>query len=487
MPMTEGAFPLRQLDAYRWEIPMTARPWMRVPGLIYADEILVTQIQEDQALEQLANAAALPGVVRWAIAMPDIHWGYGFPIGGVAATRLDDGVISPGAVGYDINCGVRLLASHLSDGEIRPHLSALVERLFRNIPAGVGAHGRLRVSPAELPEVLQRGAEWAVRRGYGRAGDLSRIEAGGTIPGARPDALSRKALSRGLDQLGTLGSGNHFLEIQRVEEIYDPKTAAIFGLEHRGQVTVLMHCGSRGLGHQVCDDYLEVCGRALPRYGITLPDRQLASVPLASAEGRAYRGAMGAAANFAFANRQVITNWVRESFEEVLRRSADSIGLGLVYDVAHNMAKIEEHTVDGESVQLCVHRKGATRGFPAGHAEVPEEYREVGHPVLVPGDMGRYSYVLVGTAVAMAETFGSTPHGAGRMRSRGAAKRLLRGVDVVDVLAQRGILVRAASRDLLAEEASEAYKDVAEVVRASDGAGLTRSVARLTPLAVVKG
>jgi tRNA-splicing ligase RtcB (3'-phosphate/5'-hydroxy nucleic acid ligase) len=478
---------LRRRDAYRWEIPATYKPGMRVPGIIYADEGLVKQIEEDQAIEQVANAAMLPGVIRWAIAMPDIHWGYGFPIGGVAAMRLDDGIVSPGAVGYDINCGVRLLATHLTDEDIRPTLGMLAERLFRNVPSGVGAHGRLRLTQTEILEVLQHGAAWAVRRGFGRAGDLGRIESQGAIPGAQPDEVSRKALSRGLDQLGTLGSGNHFLEIQRIEEIYDPHTARVFGLQHPGQVTVLMHCGSRGLGHQVCEDYLEVCGRSLSRYGITLPDRQLACVPLASGEGRAYLGAMAAAANFAFANRQVITHWVRESFEEVLHQSAESIGLDIVYDVAHNMAKIEEHAVEGELTSVCVHRKGATRGFPAGHPDVPAEYRAVGHPVLVPGDMGRYSYVLVGTPVAMAETFGSTPHGAGRIRSRGAARRLLQGVDLVDTLAQRGILVRAASRDLLAEEASEAYKDVADVVRASDGAGLTRAVARLRPLAVIKG
>ncbi len=466
---------------------MTYKPGMRVPGLIYADENLIRQIEADQAVEQLANAATLPGVVSQAIAMPDIHWGYGFPIGGVAAMRLDDGVVSPGAVGYDINCGVRLLATHLMDDEVRPALDALSERLFRNVPSGVGAHGRLRLTTAEMTEVLREGAAWAVRRGHGRSRDLAHIESEGTIPGAQPEQASRKALSRGLDQLGTLGSGNHFLEVQRVEEIHDAQTARVFGLHDVGQVTVLMHCGSRGLGHQVCDDYLGVCGRSLSRYGITLPDRQLACVPLASPEGQAYLGAMAAAANFAFANRQVITHWVRESFEQVLRRSAESMGLDIVYDVAHNMAKMEEHVVEGAAMTVCVHRKGATRGFPAGHPELPAEYRDVGHPVLVPGDMGRYSYVLVGTPVAMAETFGSTPHGAGRIRSRGDAKRLLRGVDVVDVLARRGILVRAASRDLLAEEASEAYKDVAEVVRASDGAGLTRTVARLQPLAVVKG
>jgi tRNA-splicing ligase RtcB len=313
------------------------------------------------------------------------------------------------------------------------------------------------------------------------------MEAGGTLPGADPERVSDRAKSRGRDQLGTLGSGNHFLEIQRIDEIFDADAARAFGLEHPGQITILIHCGSRGLGHQVCGDYLAESGRALARYGITLPDRQLACVPLASPEGRAYLGAMAAAANFAFANRQVITHHIRETFEGVLRQSAERLGLEIVYDVAHNVAKMEEHTVDGRRVRVCVHRKGATRGFPAGHPEVPDEYRAVGHPVLVPGDMGRYSYVLVGTDVAMRETFGSTPHGAGRARSRGDARRLLKDVDVVDTLARRGIILRAASRELAAEEASEAYKDVADVVRASDGAGLTRRVARLRPLAVVKG
>jgi tRNA-splicing ligase RtcB len=479
--------PLRQIDEYRWEVPVGTVPGMRVPGLIYADETLMAQIRQDQAVTQVANVATLPGIVNRSIAMPDIHWGYGFPIGGIAAMNLDDGVISPGGVGYDINCGVRLLSTTLTDNDVRPHLDDLASRLFRNVPSGVGATGRLRLSPSELDDVLQRGASWAVHRGLGRREDPRHVEAGGTIAGAEPDQVSRRAKSRGADQIGTLGSGNHFLEIQRVDEIFDPGAAAVFGLRHPGQVTVLMHCGSRGLGHQVCDDYLAVSAQALPRYGIALPDRQLACVPLASPEGRAYLAAMAAAANFAFANRQVITHWVRESFEEVLRRSADEIGLGIVYDVAHNIAKIEEHTVDGRRARVCVHRKGATRGFPAGHPEVPEEYQSVGHPVLVPGDMGRYSYVLVGTARALAETFGSTPHGAGRVRSRGDAKRLLRGVDMVETMARRGILVRAASRELLAEEASEAYKDVADVVRASDGAGLTRRVARLRPLAVVKG
>ncbi len=478
---------LRQLDDYRWEIPADAVPGMHVPGRIYADAALMAQIREDQAVVQVANVATLPGIVGWSIAMPDIHWGYGFPIGGVAAMDLEAGVVSPGGVGYDINCGVRLLSTHLTDTEIAPHLDSLAGRLFRNVPSGVGAAGRLRVSGSELDEVLRTGAAWAVRKGLGRAQDLRRIEAGGTIAGADPEQVSRRAKTRGSDQLGTLGSGNHFLEVQRIEEIFDREAAGAFGLRDVGQVTVLMHCGSRGLGHQVCDDYLATSGRVLSKYNITLPDRQLACVPLASPEGRSYLAAMAGAANFAFANRQVITHGVRESFEEVLGQSAERLGLEIVYDLAHNIAKIEEHLVNGMPVRVCVHRKGATRGFPAGHPEVPDEYRAVGHPVLLPGDMGRYSYVMVGTDVAMRETFGSTPHGAGRVRSRGDARRLLRGVDIVDTLARRGILVRAASRALLAEEATEAYKDVADVVRASDGAGLTRRVARLRPMAVIKG
>jgi tRNA-splicing ligase RtcB (3'-phosphate/5'-hydroxy nucleic acid ligase) len=478
---------LRRIDAYRWEIPADYKPGMRVPGLVYADEALLPHIEEDQALEQVANAATLPGIVYRSIAMPDIHWGYGFPIGGVAAMRLDDGVVSPGAVGYDINCGVRLLVTSLTLEQIRPHLAQLADRLFDAIPSGVGAHGRLRLPPFELDDVLRAGAAWAVARGFGRPDDLHRIESEGVIPGADPAEVSGKAHTRGLNQLGTLGSGNHFLEIQRVDEIFDPAAAAVFGVRHPGQIAVLVHCGSRGLGHQVCDDFLSVCDSALRRYGITLPDRQLACVPLSSPEGRSYLGAMAAAANFAFANRQVITHWVREVFAAVLEPAGLPSGLDIVYDVAHNMAKIEEHTVDGRRMRVCVHRKGATRGFPAGHPEVPAAYRAVGHPVFLPGDMGRYSYVLVGTPRAMAETFGSTPHGAGRLRSRGAARRLLHDVDIVEALAARGILVRARSRGLLAEEASEAYKDVADVVRVSDGAGLTRQVARLRPVAVVKG
>ncbi len=372
---------LRQLDDYRWEIPVDSVPGMHVPGRIYADAALMAQIREDQAIVQVANVAMLPGIVGWSIAMPDIHWGYGFPIGGVAAMDLEAGVISPGGVGYDINCGVRLLSTHLTDQEIGPHLEALADRLFRNVPSGVGATGRQRVSGSELDEVLRTGAVWAVRKGLGRAQDLRRIEAGGTIAGADPDQVGRRAKTRGSDQLGTLGSGNHFLEVQRIDEIFDREAAAAFGLRDIGQVTVLLHCGSRGLGHQVCDDYLATSGRVLSKYNITLPDRQLACVPLASPEGRSYLAAMAGAANFAFANRQVITHWVRESFQEVLGQSAEQLGVEMVYDVAHNIAKIEEHMVNGMPVRVCVHRKGATRGFPAAHPEVPAEYRSVGQPV----------------------------------------------------------------------------------------------------------
>jgi tRNA-splicing ligase RtcB len=485
--MSDGPLALKQVDAYRWEIPADAIPGMRVPGCVYADEALIAQIRADQSLRQVANVAMLPGIVGRSIAMPDIHWGYGFPIGGVAAMDPDSGVVSPGGVGYDINCGVRLLATHLDEEEIRPRLEALADRLFRSVPSGVGVAGRTRLSTPELDQVLTQGAAWAVRRGLGHDGDLRHIEGRGTLADADPDRVSERAKNRGRDQLGTLGSGNHFLEIQRLDEIFEPDAAAAFGLRHPGQITILIHCGSRGLGHQVCDDYLAASARGLAMYGITLPDRQLACVPLTSPDGRAYLAAMAAAGNFAFANRQVITHHIREAFEEVLRQSAGRLGIEIVYDVAHNIAKMEDHAVDGRRMRVCVHRKGATRGFPAGHPEVPEEYRGVGHPVLVPGDMGRYSYVLVGTETAMRETFGSTPHGAGRARSRGDARRLLKGVDVTGLLAHRGVILRAANRELAAEEASEAYKDVADVVRASDGAGLTRRVARLRPLAVVKG
>jgi tRNA-splicing ligase RtcB len=419
--------------------------------------------------------------------MPDIHWGYGFPIGGVAAMRLEDGVISPGGVGFDINCGTRLIRTDLMEEEVRPKLRELVNQIFRDVPSGVGSEGLIRVAIKEMDQVLIKGARWAVENGYGWPEDLETIEGGGALPGANPEKVSRRAKERGAPQLGTLGSGNHFLEIQVIDHIYDPEKAAVMGIYQEGQVVVFVHCGSRGLGHQTCEDYLEVMEESIKRYNIHLPDRQLACAPIRSQEGQDYLGAMTAAANFAFCNRQLITHWVREAFARVLGRSPRDMGMQLVYDVAHNIAKVERHRVDGKEMTLCVHRKGATRAFPPGHPDVPAKYREIGQPVLVPGDMGRYSFLLVGTHKAMAETWGSTCHGAGRIQSRAAAKRMLRGVDIARKLEERGIIVRAQNRALLAEEASEAYKDVADVVEVLHEAGISLKVARMRPIGVVKG
>ena len=476
---------VQQIDAWRWRLPREGA--MRTDGLVFASASMMEELRREQALEQVRNVATLPGIVGPSMAMPDIHWGYGFPIGGVAAFDADEGVVSPGGVGYDINCGVRLLRSDLSAAEVRPVLDRLADALFRNVPSGVGSHRRdLKLSLAETRKVLKQGASWAVRQGFGEAVDLEHIEAQGTIPGADPEVVSERAIERGRDQLGTLGSGNHFLEIQQVETIHDEAAAQVLGL-FPGQLTVSIHTGSRGLGYQVCDDSLRVMLRASQKYGITLPDRQLCCAPLSSPEARDYLAAMAGAANFAFANRQLITAWVRESFEQVLGKGPADLGLSVIYDVCHNIAKWEIHEVDGQKRRLCVHRKGATRAFPPGHPETPAAYREIGQPVLIPGDMGRYSYVLVGTQGAMRETFGSTCHGAGRLLSRHAAMKQARGHDIIGELARRGILVRAAGRATVAEEIPEAYKDVAEVVEVVAQAGIGKIVARLKPMAVIKG
>jgi len=478
---------LRRISEYVWEIPKSFRPDMRVPARIYASEQLLDQIFRDASLEQLVNTAALPGVVKWVLVMPDAHQGYGLPIGGVVATRYPDGVISPGAVGYDINCGVRLMASSLIAEEVKDEISGMISALFRNIPSGLGAENKGRAVPGrEMDEVLVKGAAWAVRAGFGRPEDLERLEESGAMPGADPGAVSARAKQRGSSQLGTLGSGNHFVEIQEVTDIYDEEAARAFGL-FEGQLTVEIHSGSRGLGHQVCDDYVNSLQAAVRKYNIQLPDRQLVCVPLDSPEGRSYFGAMASAANFAWANRQCMAHITRRSFEEVLAGKVRDFDLYTVYDVAHNIAKIEDHVVDGKKIKLCVHRKGATRAFGPGHPAVQAIYRAIGQPVLVPGDMGTASYVLVGTADALDESFGTTAHGAGRTMSRAAAKKKIQGSELRQELEARGIRVRAGSMAGLAEEAPEAYKDIDEVVRVVDGAGLARKVARLRPLAVMKG
>ncbi len=478
---------LRRIDDYRWEIPISYRPGMRVPGLIYASESMLQSIEQDAALEQVANVAFLPGIVGHSLAMPDIHWGYGFPIGGVAATRVSDGVVSPGGVGYDINCGVRLLRTDLTKADVAPRISPLVERLFRNVPSGVGSQGRLRPPKGQIQRLLVEGARWAVKNGFGTDDDLDATEDGGCIEGADPAAVSERALTRGLPQAGSLGSGNHFLEVQAVQEIYDEQVASVMGIERKGQVLILIHTGSRGLGHQVCTDYLKTMERAVARYGIQLPDRQLACAPVESTEGQQYLSAMRCAANYAWCNRQHIAHWVREAFIEVFGGNLERLGMWQVYDVAHNIAKIESHLVDGKQTRLCVHRKGATRAFPPGHAVLSSMYRAIGQPVLIPGDMGRYSYIAVGTARAMDETFGSTCHGAGRVLSRGAARKSVKGHDVATDLERRSILVRTGDIGALAEEASHAYKDVAEVIAVVQGAGICQSVARTEPIAVIKG
>jgi tRNA-splicing ligase RtcB len=478
---------LRRLDENRWELPQSYKQGMRVPGIIFSDEKMLPGIVTGNVLDQVANVAFLPGIVKASLAMPDVHWGYGFAVGGVAATRVSDGVVSPGGVGFDINCGVRFLRTDLTEDEVRPLLPKLVDTLFRDVPSGVGSSGAIQLFSADTEAVMREGARWAVRQGYGAPDDLEVTEEGGCIAGAEPSAVGPKPRERGSDQLGTLGSGNHFLEVQAVEEVYDPAVAEAFGITGRGQVVVMFHCGSRGFGHQVCDDSLKVMDEAVKRYGIVVPDRQLACVPVTSPEGQEYLAAMRCAANYAWANRQCIAHWTRLAFAKVFGRTWQELGMRQVYDVAHNIAKLETHDVDGKRVQLCVHRKGATRAFPAGNPAIPERYRAVGQPVTIPGDMGRASYLCVGGEGAMRESFGTTCHGAGRAESRGAAKRMLKGRDIRRELEQRGIYVRSQGWASLAEEASIAYKDVNDVVNVCHNAGLARKVARMRPLGVVKG
>jgi len=485
MPKWQGQ--LVKIDDYHWEIPQSYKDGMRVPGLIYTSQEMLESMREEQTPEQVANVAFLPGIVKFSFAMPDIHWGYGFPIGGVAAMRVKDGVISPGGVGYDINCGVRLLRTNLNEAEVRLKIKQLVNELFANVPSGLGSEGKIKVSQKEMKELMIEGAHWAVKHGFGSKEDLDATEENGCIKGADPSKISDRAIKRGMPQTGTLGSGNHFLEVQVVKEIFEPEIASVMGINAIGQILVLIHTGSRGFGHQVCTDHLRVMEEAASKYGIKLPDRQLACAPIESKDGKDYLAAMACAANYAWCNRQCIVHWVRESFSKIFNKSLDELGMGQVYDVAHNIAKIEEHMVEGQKLKLCVHRKGATRAFPPGHKDIPQRYKEIGQPVLIPGDMGRCSFIAVGTQQAMAESFGSTCHGAGRAMSRHAAKRILRGKDVAQDLERRGITVRTGSIPSLAEEASQAYKDVAEVIEVCHQAGISRKVVMATPLGVIKG
>ncbi|MCD6153455.1 MAG: RtcB family protein [Syntrophobacterales bacterium] len=476
---------MQRLDEYRWMIPPVEG--MRVPGIIYSSEKMIGGIGSDESPKQVANVAYLPGIIKYSLAMPDMHWGYGFPIGGVAAFDLEEGIISPGGVGYDINCGVRIMTTTLQFDEIKNELHDLVYSLFSNISSGVGSKGTLKLSTDEEKKVLREGAKWAVNNGYGSPDDLVATEDGGKMEGADPDCVSDRALERGKQQLGTLGSGNHFLEIEVVEEIFDKKVAAVFGLESAGQVVVVIHSGSRGFGYQVCDDYLAKMVKNINRLGFSLPDRQLACAYINSDEGRRYFAAMACAANYAWANRQMLMHWAREVFEKTLRKSPREIGMKLLYDVCHNIAKIEEIPIDGKMRKVCVHRKGATRAFPPGHPALPDIYSKVGQPVIIPGDMGTGSYVLAGTERAFSETFGSTCHGAGRVMSRARAKKASRGRSIQKEMADRNVIVMAAGRGTLKEEIPEAYKDIDAVVDVVNNTGLSRKVAKLRAVGCIKG
>ncbi len=479
--------PLEKVNDWCWRIPKTYKSGMRVDGLIFASEEMIEQIRADQAPEQVANVATLPGIQSASLAMPDIHWGYGFCIGGVAAMAPDEGgVISPGGVGYDINCGVRLVRTNLSWSEVEPRLSALVEELFRSVPAGVGRTGKYRFGRQELRALMAEGCRYLLKKGLATEADLECSEAGGSLADADPDAVSERALERGEEQCGTLGSGNHFLELQVVEEIFDEEAARVLGLEPEG-FCVMIHSGSRGLGHQVCDDALKQLRRAPDKYGIALPDKQLLCAPIHSPEGQRYLAAMRAAANFAWCNRQLLMWQTREVFERFFGRSWQDLQMNLIYDVAHNIAKLEEHQVNGQRKKVWVHRKGATRAFPPGHPEVPARYRSIGQPVLIPGDMGRASWVLVGQPGSMEKTFGTTCHGAGRVLSRHQAIKKAQGRRIDRELAERGIVARARSWRGLAEEQPDAYKDVDLVVEVVHEAGISKKVAKLRPVGVIKG
>ena len=490
--MRDWTGPLNKLDDYRYEIPDTYKGQkgdlsMRRPGIIFADEKMIKQVKQDNAPEQVANVASIPGILGRSMAMPDIHWGYGFPIGGVAATDFEEGVLSPGGVGFDINCGVRLLRTNLMLDDIQSEIRSLVDSMFNNVPSGLGSKGKVRLKGNQIEDVLDMGSNWAVENGYGWEADLKHTEEQGRMKNADSDFVSQKAKQRGSPQLGSLGAGNHFLEIQRVDEIFDPVKAKAFGIREIGQIMVMIHTGSRGAGHQIATDYLREMESAVKRYNIELPDRQLACAPAQSKEAQDYFKAMACGANFAWNNRQMIMHWVRQSFSEVMGREPEEMDMQLVYDVCHNIAKLEEHDVDGQRRKVYVHRKGATRAFGPEMEDVPSDYSEHGQPVIIPGDMGTASYVLAGTERAMKESFGSTCHGAGRVMSRKAATRKFSPDQIRSQMGRDGIYVRAASNGVLTEEAPQAYKRIDDVVKVVDGAGLSGLVAKLKPLGVVKG
>ena len=484
--MNIGGIDLVKIRENLWEIPATGE--MRVPGRIYISRNMIEKgLKDDEALKQVVNVAHLPGIEKYSLAMPDIHWGYGFPIGGVAATNLEEGVISPGGVGYDINCGVRLAKTNLEHERIKGRIDELVSKLFNAIPTGVGASGAIKkLSQNDLKKVLTKGSAWALENDLGTPSDVEFTEESGTLKNADVDVVSKRAFERGADQVGTLGSGNHFLEVDVVEEIYDAKVAEVFGL-FRGQIVIQIHTGSRGLGYQVCDDYLKVLLQVSNKYGFKLPDRQLACAPINSKEGQDYLAAMQAAANFAWNNRQVIMHLAKEVFKDIFGMKDSELGFNLLYDVCHNIAKIEKHKIGNEEKEVCVHRKGATRAFPPGSKMIPAKYKNVGQPVLIPGDMGRYSYILVGTEKAMEETFGSSCHGAGRNLSRTKALKNAKGRNLIEELKQKGIVIQAKGNKTIAEEMPGAYKDVSDVVDVMHNEGITRKVAKIKPVGVIKG
>lgn len=475
---------LERIDENRLLLPQTGG--MKVPGIIYANEKIHQLLKSNESTKQVANVAHLPGIVNYSLAMPDVHWGYGFPIGGVAAFDLEEGIVSPGGVGYDINCGCRLMATNLSWGDVQDRTSDLITALYHYIPSGVGSIGSVKLSGKDQKKVLEEGALWAVKNGFGLAEDLAATEDGGAMEGADPEKVSARALERGKQQLGTLGSGNHFLEIEVVQDIFNEAAAQAFGLR-KGQIVIMIHSGSRGLGYQICDDYLALMVKHMQKTGIDLPDRQLACAYLSSQRGKDYLAAMACGANYAWANRQLLMHRTREVFEKTLRMAPRELGMRLVYDVCHNIAKIENFPVGGKTKRLCVHRKGATRAFPAGHEAVPVRYRSVGQPVLIPGDMGTGSYVLVGQEKAMAETFGSACHGAGRVMSRTQATKAARGRSIARELSDQGVLVMASSKGTLSEEMPEAYKNLNDVVQVMHEAGIAKKVAKLKALACIKG